>query len=299
MFARRKKLYSGSLIFDTVNIVILFAFFVITIYPFYYIFIYSISIPAEANRGNVVFLPAGFTLQNYVQVFRLKGIARATFISAARSVIGTLITLFCCSFAAYLVTKERLRFRKLIYRFLVITMYLEAGLIPWYLTMQLYGFSDNFLLYIIPSAVQAYFVILFKVYFESIPASLEESAEIDGAGYMTRFWKIVIPTSIPILATVAIFSLVNQWNTWYDNYFLVRSESLMTLQLKLKSFLDQVNYLVQMLKSGQTNIDPNRILTPTAVRMTVTMVITFPILLVYPILQRYFVKGIMMGAIKG
>ncbi|MCL2461978.1 MAG: carbohydrate ABC transporter permease [Defluviitaleaceae bacterium] len=288
-----------SKLFDILNILMLFAFFVITIYPFYYIFIYSISDPNLSARGAVVLLPAGITFKNYIQVFQLKGIGHAALISVLRTVIGTAITLFCCSFIAYLVTKERLRFRKFIYRFLIITMYLNAGLIPWYLTMQMYGFSDNFLLYIIPSAVQAYFVILIKVYIESIPPSLEESAELDGAGYMQRFWRIVIPTSIPILATVAIFSLVNQWNTWYDNYFLVRSENLMTLQIKLKNFMDQINYLVELIKSGHGTIDPTKVITPTAVRMTITMVVTFPILVVYPILQRYFVKGIMMGAIKG
>ena len=296
--AAKIKTSAGSKVFDAFNYVFLTLFTLTTLYPFYYIFIYSISDPIEAQKG-IVLWPAGFTLDNYVETLKISGILDAAFISLARTVLGTALTVFCCTFLAYLVTKEKLRFRKFIYRFVVITMYLNAGIIPWYMVMRAYGLNNNFLLYIIPSAVSAYFVILIKTYLESIPPSLEESAELDGAGYWKRFWRIIWPMATPIIATIVVFSAVNQWNTWYDNLFLVQDKGLRTLQLVLYDYLNEANRMamksIEELSRGQSV--PR--LTPTSVRMTITMVVTLPIIVVYPFMQRYFVKGLMLGAVKG
>ncbi|MGN7413146.1 carbohydrate ABC transporter permease [Paenibacillus sp. SAF-068] len=287
-----------DLTFTLFNYIVLSLLVIITIYPFYYIFIYSISDPIEVQKG-VYFWPAGFSLEAYQATVKLPGIMDAAIVSVSRTVLGTLITVFCCSFFAYLITKEEMPFRKIIYRFVLITMYFNAGFIPWYLTMKTYGLQNNFLLYIIPSAMSGFNIILIKTFIEQLPASLEESAKIDGAGYFRIYRSIIFPLSMPIIATIAVFSAVGQWNTWFDNFFLVENPKLQTLQLVLYNFLNQSSNLSNMTTDELTRGDVVRTLTPQSIRMTITMLVTLPIVLVYPMLQRYFVKGIMMGAVKG
>lgn len=287
-----------DLTFTLFNYIVLSLLVIITIYPFYYIFIYSISDPIEVQKG-VYFWPAGFSLEAYQATVKLPGIMDAAIVSVSRTVLGTLITVFSCSFFAYLITKEEMPFRKIIYRFVLITMYFNAGFIPWYLTMKTYGLQNNFLLYIIPSAMSGFNIILIKTFIEQLPASLEESAKIDGAGYFRIYRSIIFPLSMPIIATIAVFSAVGQWNTWFDNFFLVENPKLQTLQLVLYNFLNQSSNLSNMTTDELTRGDVVRTLTPQSIRMTITMLVTLPIVLVYPMLQRYFVKGIMMGAVKG
>jgi putative aldouronate transport system permease protein len=288
----------GSKVFDIANYLLLTLFVLLCIYPFYYVFIYSISDPSKVVQG-VFLLPAGFKLETYKNILSLPYIKNSFFISVARTVVGTLLTVVCCSFFAYLLTKDKMLFRKLVYRLLVVTLYINAGLIPWYITMKILQLDDNFLLYILPTAVSGFFVILIKTYIEQLPLALEESAMIDGAGYLTLFWRVIFPLCMPIVATVAIFAAVGQWNNWIDNYFLVHNQHLKTLQLTLYEFLSSA--------SSFTNMDPSSItknaqiikMTPESIKMSTTMIVTFPILAVYPFMQRFFVKGIMLGAIKG
>ncbi|MCM3132594.1 carbohydrate ABC transporter permease [Paenibacillus polysaccharolyticus] len=287
-----------DLTFTLFNYIVLSLLVIITIYPFYYIFIYSISDPIEVQKG-VYFWPAGFSLEAYKATIQLPGIMDAALVSISRTVLGTLITVFSCSFFAYLITKEEMPYRKIIYRFVLITMYFNAGFIPWYLTMKAYGLQNNFLLYIIPGAMSGFNIILIKTFIEQLPASLEESAKIDGAGYFRIYRSIIFPLSMPIIATIAVFSAVGQWNTWFDNFFLVENPKLQTLQLVLYNFLNQSSNLSNMTTEELTRGDVVRTLTPQSIRMTITMLVTLPIVLVYPMLQRYFVKGIMMGAVKG
>ena len=296
--AGMKRTGPADRMFSIFNYILLTLVLIFSIYPIYYILIYSVSTPLEAAKG-IYLLPRGFTLDNYVKVLGLKGILNAAFISAARTVLGTTVTVVCCSFLAYLCTKREMYLRKLIYRLLVVTMYFNAGLIPWYLTMKMYGLNNNFLLYILPSAVSAFNVILVKTFIEQIPASMEESAKIDGAGYFRIFFRILFPLSMPIIATISVFAAVNQWNSWTDNYFLVGSEKLTTLQLILYNYLTQASRIATASTQDLNRGTGVQAITPAAIRMTITMVVTLPILFVYPFLQRYFVKGIMMGAVKG
>lgn len=292
-----KNKYDG-MIFNIINYSILTLLLVITVYPFYYIFIYSISEASRIHQGITLF-PRGFSLSNYTSVFQLKGFTDAAFISTARTVVGTALTIICSSFFAYLVTKKEMFLRKTVYRFVIISMYFNAGFIPWYLTMKTLGLRNNFLLYILPGAITAFFVILIKTFIEQMPPALEESAKMDGAGYITIFVRIIFPLSKPIIATIAVFCAVGQWNSWIDNFFLVESPKLKTLQLTLYEYLSQAQNIAtasaRELSSGQVL----KRISPEAIKMTMTMVVTLPILVVYPLMQRYFVKGIMMGAIKG
>jgi ABC-type glycerol-3-phosphate transport system permease component len=289
----------GDITFTFVNYTILTLFFLMTLYPFYYIFIYSISDPAEAAKGiSVALWPVKPTFQNYIQVFTIEGLTHATFISVARTVVGTLITVVCCGFFAYLVTKP-IYFRKFFYRMMIITMYVSGGLIPWYVTMRMYHLYDTFAVYVIPSALSAWNVILIKTFIEQLPSSLEESARLDGAGYLRIFFQIIAPLSKPILATIVVFSAVGQWGSWFDNYILVQSENLKTVQLYLYEMIRRTSVIANATNAAALLAAQEGKITPIAVRMTVTMVVTLPIILVYPFMQRYFVKGIMMGAIKG
>ena len=220
-------------------------------------------------------------------------------ISICRSVLGTVITVICSSFFAYLVANPNMYLRAVVYRIVILTMYINAGLIPWYMTMKAYGLQNNFLLYIIPGAVSAYYVILLKTYMEQLPRELEESAKIDGAGLFIVYRKIIFPLSKPIVATVAVYSVVGHWNAWTDNYFLVSNAKLQTLQMVLYNYLNQANRFQNMTSKSIDASAVRSSITPTSVKMCITVLVVLPIMFVYPFLQRYFVKGIMMGAVKG
>ena len=303
MSNRVKKRHSIlDIIFDSFNYIFITAFSIMCVYPFYYIFIYSISLPKEAAKGNMYLWPKGFSLTGYIDLLKLSNISQAALISVSRTIIGTALTVVCCALFAYILQHPKLRFRKIIYRFSIMTMYLGAGLIPYYVLMTKLHLKDNFLLYVIPSAIGMFNVILIKTYIESMPKELEESADIDGAGPMTVFLRIIFPLSTPIIATVAIFSAVGQWNTWQDNMYLVSSPKLQTLQLVLLNYLNDSTANLMALKGNSNSANQNITIsqtTPTTIRMTITMIVTMPILFVYPFFQRFFVGGIMIGAVKG
>jgi putative aldouronate transport system permease protein len=203
---------------------------------------------------------------------------------------------------AYGVSRKELFGRKFVYRFFIITMYFNAGLIPWYLNMRNLHLTNNFLAYII-GVISAFNLILVKTYIESIPDSLHESAEIDGAGYLVIFFRIMLPLCLPILATIAIFTAVGHWNSFMDTLMLMRNEKLFTLQYLLWQYLNEATALARniqaMMAQGMAVVDTSTMLTPTAVKMTIAMVVTLPVLFVYPFFQKYFVRGIMIGAVKG
>jgi len=293
----KQKRSLGESSFDVVNTILLLFIGIITFYPFYYMFIYSIS-NSDLAAGGLSIYPRGLTLLNYKTVFRIEGIFHTAFISFARTVVGTILTLLGCSFVAYGLSKKELPCRRLMNRLLLMTMYISSGLIPWYITMKAFGLKNNFLLYVLPGTVIAYYVILMRTYFEQLPASVEESAMVDGANYFTILFRLVLPMSLPILATIAIFTAVSQWNSWTDNLYLCSNPKLKTLQLMLYNFLQSRS---ENIYSSQKIVDTNQAasITPTSIRMTITMVVVLPIFLVYPFLQKYFVEGILIGAVKG
>lgn len=289
-------------LFDIVTCLIFGLIVLICIYPFYYIFIYSISDPGEVAKG-IFLLPAGFSLENYKEILEMKGIFEAFGISVLRTVLGTALTVLSCALYGYLVTKKELPFRKFFYRLAVITMYLNAGLIPVYLTIKAYGLRNNFLVYILPVMLSAYYIILIKTFIEQLPPALEESARIDGAGHFAVFFKIILPLSKPILATIAVFAAVGQWNSWFDNYLYCTDENLKTLQFLLYNVLNDAQNKANAMATSSAGViagmEQAGMISAEGVRMTITMVATLPILCVYPFMQRYFVKGITLGAVKG
>ncbi|MFC5406092.1 carbohydrate ABC transporter permease [Cohnella soli] len=268
------------------------------LYPFYYMLIYSFSDPQEVTKG-IFFWPVSFSVQNYVNIFRTSEILSAFYVSGLRTVVGTALTVMCSTIFAYVVTKQDLPFRKTIYRLAIISMYINAGIIPWYMTMMNYGLKNSFLLYILPTAIAVFSVVLIKTFIESIHPAYEESAMIDGAGILVVLFRIVFPLSLPIIAAVAVFSAVGQWNSWYDNMMLVSKPSLKTLQLTLYEILQGLNPALMNMRDVGISMESKVKPTLNSIRITISIITIFPIFLVYPLLQRFFIKGIMVGGIKG
>ena len=289
-------------IMDVVNVVFLTLIMLICVFPFYYLFINTISDNSLSARGLILLYPRGIHFENYVQVFKISGIMQAVLISLVRTLLGTACSVAASAFLGYLLSKQNMLGHKIVYRFIIISMYFNAGIIPWYMNMMNLHLLNNFWAYIIPYIVVPYNIILIKTYMEGISPSLEDAAQIDGAGYMIRFSRIVLPVCTPILATTAIFSAVGQWNSFQDTLFLVSKSELYTLQFLLYRYMNEADALASIIKSsGSSEMLTNLTITqtPTSIKMTVSMVVVLPILMVYPYFQRFFIKGIMIGAVKG
>lgn len=306
------KRSAGDWIFDIAVIIFFCAFAFICIFPFYYLLINTISDNDLVTSGRVNFYPMlknaegqavfGVQFSNYLALQSVQDMGSSILVTVIRTLIGTALMVITSAWAGYLVTKQKMWKRSFWYRFLVITMYFNAGLVPWYMNMLMMGLTDNFMAYIIPGMVAPYNIILVKTYIESIPASLEESAVIDGASTLKVWAKIILPLSIPILATIAIFGAVSNWNSFQDSLLLMNNRpDLYTLQHRLYIYLNFSSNLGAMMSQGGAVSEQaaQSMLNQRVIQYTVSMVSIIPILLVYPFMQRYFVKGIMLGAVKG
>jgi putative aldouronate transport system permease protein len=299
---RKTRRTAGDIVFNVINYTFFALFTLVCIFPFYYLFINTISDNQLVALGQVTLLPKGIQFENYIQVLKIEGLAEAALTSVARTVLGTVWTVGGSAFLGYLVTKKEMWHRKFFYRFIIITMYFNAGLIPWYMNMRALGFLDNFWAYVIPVLVSPYNVILVKTFIENVPQSLEESAHLDGAGYVVAFTRVILPLIIPIMATLAIFSAVYQWNSFIDTMVLMPGGKNYTLQYVLYKYQNEASALAALMRTTQDTTSVASLSTKQtalSVRMTVAMVVVFPILLVYPYFQKYFVKGILIGAVKG
>lgn len=298
---RQYKLTPGDIIFNVINYIFFIAFTITCIFPFYYLFINTISDNDLVRKGAINFIPRGLHISNYTSLIQAGEISQAFLVSIGRTLLGTALMVVASAFVGYLVTKQEMWHRKFWYRFLVITMYFNAGIIPWYLNMSMLGLTNSFMAYIIPGIVAPYNIILVKTYIESIPADLEESAFMDGASYMTIFRKIIWPLSKPILATIAIFGAVGHWNSFTDSLILMQgAPEFYTLQHRLYNYLNQASNISALANSGQiSETIASSLMNTKVIKYTVSMVTVIPILMVYPFMNRYFEKGIMLGAVKG
>lgn len=298
---RPRPLTREDKVFHTINYIVFGLIALICFYPFYYLFINTISRNDYVDLGLILFVPEGFHLENYINIFKLDKIGNAVIISVARTVLGVAVSTIFTTILAYLFTKQHMAHRKLLYRMTIITMYFSAGMIPGYMNMKLLGLLNSFWVYIIPSAIKVYNMVLIKTFIESLPPSLEESAQIDGASYPQRFIHIVFPLSKPILATVALFTAVSQWNSFMDTLLYVSDSNLYPLQFLLYEYLNQATALASSIStmSDMSQLDAATQISTTAVRNTMTVVTIIPIICVYPFIQRFYVQGVMIGAVKG
>lgn len=248
---------------------------------------------------HINFFPKVISLNAYKYCLQDAGIVGALGVSLARTVVGTVLHIIVCCMAAYTMTRSEMPFRKLITGILLVPMFISAGMIPTYMNIKDLNLIDNFWVYVLPSAFSVFDCIIIRNYFFSIDKGMEESASIDGASYYRIFGSILMPLSKPVIATVALWQMVGQWNAWFDNMiYCRRAKELTTLQYMLRRMLDSMSQ-----KSGESYeteamgqfVDMN----PDTVKATTTIIVVLPIILVYPFVQKYFVKGIMVGAVKG
>ncbi|GAA0846551.1 carbohydrate ABC transporter permease [Bifidobacterium pullorum subsp. gallinarum] len=282
-----------SKIFDTVNIILLVTFTIIIVVPLWNVVVSSFSSGRSLAEGGFIFWPTEFSLENYQAVFRDASIWNAFFISVAKTVIGVITHVFFCAMVGYGLSKKYVRGRKFYVSMGVVTMFFSGGMIPTYLLMKDLGLLNSFWVYIIPALLSFYDVIILMNFFRNVPDSLEESAKIDGGGDWRIFLSIFIPLSMPAMATIALFNGVGQWNDFMTTKLYITDQSLYPLQMMLYEII------VQSQTQSMQNIGSVAIQTTTkGVQLATIVVTTLPIVVMYPILQRYFISGMMLGAVK-
>lgn len=287
----RRKLSVSQLIIGGVMLLLS----IVTIYPFWYCFVYSFSSAEQAAITNVVFWPVGFTFDNYLTVFRMDMIYTSALISVYRTVGGVLYSSIITGLASYAISKRAMPGNRAIALFLIIPMYVSGGLLPYYVTIAQLGLFNNLLVYILPHGFWAFNMLLMRTYFDTIPPDLEESARIDGASELTIFLRIILPLSLPIFAVIAMFNGVWQWNSWFDAQLFVTKFDLRPLQNILQSLIRENTADLVMLMQGRIQ---ERTVSAETIRMTTLIVTTLPIVFIYPFFQKHFIRGIMIGAVK-
>ncbi len=286
----------GDIAFDVINGIILTLYMIVLLYPLLNTVAISFNDGTDALRGGIYLWPRMFTWKNYITVLQKSTMITAAKVTVARTVIGTLSSTLVTSLLAYVLSRREFLFRRQLSLLYVITMYVNGGLVPILLLYKNLGLTNSFWVYIIPGMVSAFNMLVMRTYINGIPASLSESAEIDGAGHMTIFFKIILPLCMPVIATISLFTAVYQWNSWFDAMLYNRmSDNLTTLQYELMKLLNSVtnnNATAETMKNSTGQV------TPASIRAAATVVTSLPILCLYPFLQRYFVAGLTIGGVK-
>jgi len=297
MTVKQSKMASAAA--DAAIVLVMAFVVVVTLYPFLNVVAKSFNDPIDTVKGGVSIYPRVPTLANYSDLFSAGSNLPAAFrMSVLRTVVGTFTGVLCCAAFAFTLSRKDFMFRKPFTALLVVTMYVGGGMIPEYILIRNLGLINSFWVYILPGLISAFNIIIIRTFIETIPLSLQESARIDGANDIRIFFQIIFPLCMPVLATVALFIAVGQWNSWFDTYLYTRSQSwLSTLQYELIKVLDSaqsVSSSQDVYSEGLRSAKRN----PEALKMAITVVATVPILVVYPFLQRYFVSGMTLGSVK-
>lgn len=282
--------------FVVCNTLFMILFVVITLYPVLNTLAISFNDGTDALRGGIYLWPRKWTLKNYVTVLQKQNLLTGAYITVARTIIGTLLALVANAILAFIVSRKNFLFKRELSLFWVITMYVNGGMIPTFLLYRNLGLTNSFWVYVIPGMFSAFNMLVIRTYMTGIPDSLEESAQLDGAGYTTIFLKIISPLCKPVYATVALFVAVGQWNSWFDAMLYNRmSSNLTTLQYELMKLLSSVT---NQGTSAESMKNAAGAVTPTSVRAAATILTMLPIICLYPFLQRYFVTGLTIGGVK-
>ena len=289
----------GQKVFNTFNIVFLALLAFATFYPFWYVLVASFNVGSDFARGGVFFWPRAFTLENYARAFRDPRIFQSLQISAARTVIGVIVGLFFTSLVAYACTVKTLPGRTGFIFFWYFTTIFGGGMIPFFILLRDLGLNRSFWLYIIPGIFSFMNFLLMRVYFDTIPDELRESAMMDGAGHTRVLFQIYWPLSMPIIATLALFIGVGHWNDWFTGAFFQSRTELQPAATLLQRLLSEASPAAMREEGQEVLQDAMRSFTPMSLQMAFVMILTMPIVALYPFLQKYFVKGVMIGAIKG
>jgi len=301
IFGRRRiRRSTGEVVFDSLNALLMLLVAIVMIYPFWYVLVYALNNSQDASSGHLWLWPRKITLENILFVINRPILQRAYLVTIARTIVGPIIHLVVTGFAAYALSKRSLPGRKAITYYLIVPMFIGAPLVATYVVYARLHLLNNFLVYVLPGAFAFFMMAIARALFEDIPASLEESAKMDGAGYMRIFFRLILPLSTPIVATILIFSAVGNWLDFFTNFVFVQSASLATLQFLLFQIVSQnqaqsgVMGPMQIVSGSTTDF---RISTET-VKATTLVVVTLPIIFIYPFFQGYIIKGLLLGSIK-
>ena len=288
-------------VFDMINVLIMLFVIVVMLYPFLNTVAISFNDAQDTLRGGIGLWPRVFSAYSYEMVFKSRLMLTAAFNSVARTLLATVLSVFFASLVGYVLSRPELVGRKFITAYFLVTMYVSAGLIPNYFLIKSLGLLNNFMVYILPGMISVFNVIVIKAFMQSLPESLTEAAIVDGAGHFRCYWNVVLPCCKPVLATVALWCAVGAWNSWFDTFlYAPNADHMTTLQYEMMKLLSS------SMQTGRdtssvfgNNSEQANIITPVSIRSAVTIVASVPILVVYPFLQKYFVKGVMLGAVKG
>ncbi|MCI8876498.1 MAG: carbohydrate ABC transporter permease [Lachnospiraceae bacterium] len=287
------QIKSREKILDYILVVIFIGILIITLYPFLNVLAISLNDPMDTMRNINFILPRKFTMNNYIYVFQENNLIVPFMMSVARTLIGTLVSVFSTAMIAYVMSRRDFYFNKIVSFLFIITMYVSGGMIPEYLLLtRNLKMGNSFLVYLLPGLIWAYNIVLMRSFIDGLPDALQEAARLDGANDFTIWYKIIVPLCKPVLATVGLFYAVGQWNAFMDTYLYARD--LPTLQYVLYEIMQQ----------AEIKVDPHAVdqvknaVSPLSVRMAITMIATVPIIVVYPFLQKYFVGGMTVGAVK-
>ncbi|HIX78304.1 MAG TPA: carbohydrate ABC transporter permease [Candidatus Fusicatenibacter merdavium] len=290
----RRKRCASDWFLDIFKVIFLILVTVICVYPFWNIFIVSINDATDALRGGLYFLPRKLSFASYADILSRSTFLHGIWVTLLRTVIGTPLAVLVTTMLAYVLSREELLWKKPLNLIFVFTMYFGGGMVPYYMVLKNLGMLNHFIVFIFPNLVSVYNMILVKNYIEGMPKEIFESSKIDGANDLTVFFRMVLPLSKPIIMTIALFVAVMHWNSWFDAYLYTNSQSLKTMQSILVEILNQY----QTSSANQAANQNAQQLTPDSIRMAATMIATIPIIMVYPFIQKYFVKGIMLGSVK-
>ncbi|MBW7456190.1 carbohydrate ABC transporter permease [Paenibacillus sepulcri] len=296
------KLTTGEKLFKFVNYALIILLCLSIVLPFFNILALSFNAGKDAERGGISFWPRVWTLENYQEVFTSANIGRAFAISLFRTVLGTAAGVFLTAMAAYALKSRTLPGVRFITLMIFFTMLFSGGIIPYYMLLSSLHLTNTIWVYVIPSLYSAWNIIIMRTFFQQIGISLEEAARIDGCNDFSIFWRIILPLSKPVLATISLFTAVGHWNDWFTGSFFVRKADLRPLSTLLQEMLTKQDaireYLMTAAGSNQQDLLAKIQLTGDSLKMATIMVVVAPIICVYPFIQKYFAKGAMIGSIK-
>lgn len=290
----KKKRPASDIALDIFKVIFLALVVILCVYPFWNIFIVSINDATDAMRGGLYFLPRKLSFASYGDILGRSTFLHSILVTLARTAVGTPLAVLVTTALAYVLSRKELLWKKPVTLLFIFTMYFGGGLVPYYMVLKNLGMLNHFIVFIFPNLVSVYNMILVRNYIEGMPDALFEAAKIDGANDLVIFFRLVLPLSKPIIMTIALFVAIMHWNSWFDAYLYTNSQNLKVMQSILVEILNQY----QTTAANQAANRTSQGITPDSIRMAATMVATIPIIMVYPFIQKYFVKGIMLGSVK-
>lgn len=298
------KKSKGYIVFNVLNILFMILLGIVMIFPYLNTLAKAFNDAADSARGGLTIFPRIFTLENFKTVLKDDAIPTATLVSVSRVLISVVLSIVVQFGAAYALSIKTFPGKKIFVWMYTLPMFISAGMVPLYVLITKIGLLNNFWVYIIPTLFSFYNVVIIRTFIQStIPDSLQESAKVDGANEVTIFFRIILPLSKPILATIALWVMVGQWNDWTTTLYYIRKPSLYTLQYIMMQMVKESERIQQMIQAAIAAGESAEMVrnVPSSESLTAAQVIvtTIPIICVYPFLQKYFVKGIMIGSVKG